>query len=41
MAFRPQLSEMVSFTGHNGDKGEAYFARPAGPGPFDSVVVDP
>ena len=39
MAFRPQLSEMVSFTGHNGDKGEAYFARPAGPGPFGSIVV--
>jgi dienelactone hydrolase len=29
----------VTFQGHNGDLGEAYFARPLGPGPFPGVVI--
>jgi carboxymethylenebutenolidase len=39
MAFRPIQTEMVSYTGHNRDKGEAYYARPTGNGPFPGVVV--
>jgi carboxymethylenebutenolidase len=39
MAFRAIQTEMVSYTGHNRDKGEAYYARPAGNGPFPGVVV--
>ena len=39
MAFRAQHSEMVTFPGHNGDKGEACHARPAGAGPFGGIVV--
>src|SRR3984885_9931151 len=39
MAFRPIQTEMVSYTGHNRDKGEAYYARPTGNGPFPGVVI--
>jgi carboxymethylenebutenolidase len=39
MAFRPIQTEMVSYIGHNRDKGEAYYARPTGNGPFPGVVV--
>jgi carboxymethylenebutenolidase len=39
MAFRALQTEMVSYRGHNGDVGEAYYARPSGPGPFPGVVV--
>jgi len=39
MAFRAIQTEMVSYTGHNRDEGEAYYARPAGNGPFPGVVV--
>jgi carboxymethylenebutenolidase len=33
------LAETVTIGGHNGDRIEAYLARPMGPGPFGSVVV--
>jgi carboxymethylenebutenolidase len=39
MAFRGMQADMVRFTAHDGDQGEAYFARPCGPGPFPGVVV--
>jgi carboxymethylenebutenolidase len=39
MAFRALQAEVVRFTGHDGDQGEAYFARPMGEGPFPGVVV--
>jgi carboxymethylenebutenolidase len=39
MAFRNIQAEMVSYIGHNRDKGEAYYARPQGNGPFPGVVV--
>lgn len=39
MAFRNLQTEMVTYTGHNRDRGEAYYARPQGNGPFPGVVV--
>ncbi len=39
MAFRNIQTEMVTYIGHNRDKGEAYYARPSGNGPFPGVVV--
>jgi carboxymethylenebutenolidase len=39
MANEGLLAETVSFHGHNGDVGEAYYARPAGAGPFPGMVV--
>ncbi len=39
MAFRGIQTEMVSYIGHNRDTGEAYYARPAGGGPFPGVCV--
>ncbi|MEV7831683.1 dienelactone hydrolase family protein [Streptomyces subrutilus] len=33
------LAETVTFTGHGGDRVEAYAARPLAPGPFGGVVV--
>lgn len=39
MAFRGLVAETVGFTGHDGDRGEAYCAHPAGAGPFPGVVV--
>jgi carboxymethylenebutenolidase len=32
-------TETVTYAGHNGDQLEAYFAQPAGDGPFPGVVV--
>jgi carboxymethylenebutenolidase len=32
------IAETVSVTGHGGDPIHAYFARPAGPGPFPGIV---
>ena len=32
-------AETVSFRGHNGDQGEAYYARPTRAGKFPGVVV--
>ncbi len=39
MTYRDITCEVVQFTGHNGEQGEAYYARPAGPGPFPGVVL--
>jgi carboxymethylenebutenolidase len=39
MTYRSMTAETVSYTGHNGDTGEAYYARPAGSGPLPGVVV--
>src|SRR5262245_12530032 len=37
--YQAMLAETVTFRGHNADLGEAYYARPLGPGPFPGVVV--
>src|SRR6202165_3355372 len=39
MTYPSLLAETVSFRGHNGDQGEAYWARPTRPGKFPGVVV--
>lgn len=39
MAFRGIQADMVSYRGHNGDRGEAYYAHPLGAGPFPGIVV--
>jgi carboxymethylenebutenolidase len=39
MTYQSMLADTVSFHGHNGDTGEAYYARPAGNGPFPGVVL--
>ena len=39
MSYRGMVADMVSFKGHNGDTGEAYYARPSGKGPFPGVVL--
>jgi carboxymethylenebutenolidase len=33
------IAETVTFQGHNGDKGEAYYARPSAPGKHPGVVL--
>jgi carboxymethylenebutenolidase len=33
------MAETISITGHDGDRIEAYLARPLGPGPYGGVVV--
>ncbi|MBI1778045.1 MAG: dienelactone hydrolase family protein [Proteobacteria bacterium] len=39
MAFRSLQMETVAFRGHDGAKGEAYYARPSGAGRFPGVVI--
>lgn len=39
MSYSGQTSETIRVAGHNGDQIDAYFARPAGEGPFPGVVV--
>jgi carboxymethylenebutenolidase len=39
MSYQGQQSELVSFKGHNGDEGEAYYAWPTRAGKFPGVVV--
>src|SRR5256885_16629569 len=39
MAYEGLQSETVNFHGHNGDRTEAYYARPAGPGKVGGVLV--
>jgi len=39
MSYQAQQSEIVSFRGHNGDKGEAYYARPSRAGKFPGMLV--
>jgi carboxymethylenebutenolidase len=37
--YRGMTCSNVSLTGHNGDKIDAYVAKPEGPGPFPGVVL--
>jgi carboxymethylenebutenolidase len=37
--YRGLQGESVMFRGHNGDAGEAYYARPIGSGKYPGVVV--
>jgi carboxymethylenebutenolidase len=39
MSYPGLIAETVTFTGHNGDKGEAYYARPSRPGKFPGMLV--
>jgi carboxymethylenebutenolidase len=39
VAYTGMTTETVTIAGHNGDQLEAYFAQPAGSGPFPGVVV--
>lgn len=39
MSYRNMLADVVAFNAHGGIKGEAYYARPAGSGPFPGVVL--
>lgn len=39
MTYEALQAETVSFRGHNGDQGEAYYARPLRPGKFPGMVV--
>ena len=39
MNYESMLAETVAFTGHKGDVGEAYYARPLGAGPWPGVVL--
>ncbi|MEA2953750.1 MAG: carboxymethylenebutenolidase [Alphaproteobacteria bacterium] len=39
MSYRGMIADLVKFRGHQGDMGEAYYARPSGSGPFPGVVL--
>src|SRR2546427_40803 len=39
MSYQAQRSELVSFRGHKGDTGEAYYSRPSRAGKFPGVLV--
>lgn len=39
MSYLPMTTEMVSFTGHNGDTGQAYYAYPTGREQLGSVIL--
>jgi carboxymethylenebutenolidase len=39
MAYEGMLAETVAFRGHNGDMGEAYYARPLGASSIPGVVL--
>jgi carboxymethylenebutenolidase len=39
MSYEGLQAEVVSFKGHNGDTGEAYYARPTRAGKFPGIVV--
>src|SRR5207237_10310416 len=39
MSYQAQQSEVVSFRGHKGDTGDAYYSRPARAGKFPGVLV--
>lgn len=39
MAYAGLIAETISFAGHDGATGEAYYARPLGDGPYPGVVV--
>jgi carboxymethylenebutenolidase len=37
--YRALQAELVTFRGHNGDQGEAYYARPLASGKYPGIVV--
>ena len=39
MSYEGSAGRVVSFKGHNGDTGEAYYARPTRAGKFPGIVV--
>src|SRR5215467_579837 len=39
MSYQGLQAELVSFKGHNGDAGEAYYARPTPSGRVSGIVV--
>src|SRR6266540_993060 len=39
MSYASVAAETVAFRGHNGDQGEAYYARPTAAGKYPGVVV--
>jgi carboxymethylenebutenolidase len=39
MTYEGLIAETVAFRGHNGDQGDAYYARPTRPGSFPGIVV--
>ncbi len=39
MSYRGMIADVVKFKGHNGDEGEAYYARPSAPGKYPGVVL--
>ena len=39
MSYPSLIAETVTFTGHNGDRGEAYYARPTRAEKFPGIVV--
>ena len=39
MSYPSLLAETVTFGGHNGDTGDAYYARPTRDGKFPGMVV--
>jgi len=39
MSYQGLMAETVAFRGHNGDQGDAYYARPTRPGQFPGIVV--
>jgi carboxymethylenebutenolidase len=39
MSYPSLTAETIAFRGHDGDSGEAYYARPARPGRFPGMVV--
>jgi carboxymethylenebutenolidase len=39
MSYPGMIAETVKFKGHNGDEGEAYYARPSGARKFPGVVL--
>jgi carboxymethylenebutenolidase len=39
MSYRGIIAETLKYKGHNGDEGEAYYARPSAPGKYPGVVL--
>ncbi len=39
MPYRGTIAETLKFKGHNGDEGDAYYARPTAPGRYPGVVL--
>jgi len=39
MSYASVAAETIGFRGHNGDQGEAYYARPTGAGKYPGVIV--